>query len=119
MEVAVNLRKKFMGWVRDITDPGYSILASKTAPLSQEEAEFVEIYENTFTLHSLSILTTIPGTVYFYHYYKAVRRQPIDEKRVRWARRGIIVFSPLAIALVSTAWLYEKVSSFEPRLREI
>jgi hypothetical protein len=41
MDIAVSLRKKFMKWVRNVTDPGYYILTSKTAPLSQEEAEFV------------------------------------------------------------------------------
>lgn len=113
----MSLRRKYMSWVRNVTDPGYYILASKTAPLSPEETEFVEIYENTFALHSFSILTTIPGTVYFYHYYKAMRKQPLDEKRIKWARKGVAIFSPLALACVFTAWSYEKYSSFESKLK--
>jgi Na+/H+ antiporter NhaD/arsenite permease-like protein len=72
----------------------------------------VEVYENTFTLHSLSILATIPGTVYFYHYHKAMRKQPVDQKRLNWARRGVFIFSPLALALVITAFTYEKYNRF-------
>jgi hypothetical protein len=36
MDIAVRLRKKYMGWVRDVTDPGYYILTAKTSPLSPE-----------------------------------------------------------------------------------
>lgn len=48
-----------------------------------------------------------------------MRKQPLDEKRLRWARRGVVVFSPLAIALVVTAWSYEKYNNFEARLKEM
>ena len=119
MDFSVAMRKKYMSWVLGVTDPGYYILKLKKAPLSKEEAEFVEIYENTFSMHSLSILSTVPGTVYFYHYYKAMRKSPVDEKRLRWAKRGVMVFSPFAIALVATAWAYEKYHEFEPKLKEI
>jgi hypothetical protein len=119
IDFVVAIRKKYMNWVQGVTDPGYYILKIKTNPLSPEETEFVEIYENTFALHSTSILATIPGTIYFYHYYRALKKQPLDEKRIKWARRGVMAFSPLAIALVFTAWTYERVSGFEPKLKEI
>jgi hypothetical protein len=34
MEILVGLRKKYMNWVKDITDPGYYILSQKQSRLS-------------------------------------------------------------------------------------
>jgi hypothetical protein len=48
-----------------------------------------------------------------------MKKQPIDEKRLRWAKRGIVLFTPFALALVFTAYSYEKYNSFEPKLKEI
>jgi hypothetical protein len=41
MEFAIGIRKKYMNWVQNITDPGYYILKTKNAPLSMEESDFV------------------------------------------------------------------------------
>jgi len=64
------------------------------------------------------MFATIPGSVYFYHYYRAMKKPaPIDEKRVKWARRGVMIFAPMAMALVITAWTYEKTNHFENKLK--
>ena len=41
MEFAIGVRKKYMNWIQNVTDPGYYILKTKTATLSTEESEFV------------------------------------------------------------------------------
>ena len=102
-----------------VTDPGYYILKKKTAPLTDEEKDFIELYENTFVLHLTSIAGTITGSIYFYHYWKAQRQIPLDEARLRWARRRLIFIFPVATALAFTAWTYEKMNRFESRLKEI
>jgi hypothetical protein len=75
------------------------------------------MYENTFTLHALSIVSTIPGTIFFYHYLKTAKSTPIDPKKLLWAKRGMLAFSPLSMAFVLTAWSYEKYHRFEGRLK--
>jgi hypothetical protein len=105
--------------VGDFLDPGYYILAHKRCPLSEEEQAFSEIYANSICLHSLNLVLTVPAGVYYFHYFRASRANPIDDKRLRWAQRRMLVFLPLCFATMATAYWYEKTSDFGPRLREI
>lgn len=75
------------------------------------------MYENIFTLHCVSIISTIPGTIFLFHYLKTAFTTPIDPKKLRWAKRGMAGFLPISMACVSTAWSYEKYHRFEGRLK--
>ena len=65
----------------------------------------------------MSLFLTIPSTVYMFHYFRAKRKNPIDEKRLKWAGRRLFVIAPLAVSLSFTAWTYEKTNRFEQRLK--
>lgn len=115
----IKLRDRFLNSCSDFVEPGYYILSHKTNPLSQEEAQFKEIYANTFAIHCLSIAFSVPGAVYYYHYFKAARKSPVDEKRLTWARRRMLVFVPLALSLSFTGYLYESTNHFRDRMKAI
>jgi hypothetical protein len=115
----IKLRDRFIRACSDYLEPGYYILANKTNPLSKEEEEFKEIYANTFTMHCLSIIFSIPGAVYYYHYFRASRKSPVDIKRQAWARRRMIIFVPFALALSLTGYMYETRNHFKDRMNAI
>jgi hypothetical protein len=50
------------------------ILKRKTTPLSQEESEFTQMYENVICMHVFTMFTSIPSCLYYFAYYNAVQR---------------------------------------------
>jgi hypothetical protein len=105
-EAAISLRKQFMSSIFSITDEGYKIVQTKTIPLSPEESEFAEIYETTFSLHSLSIITSIPALYYYYRYSRAAKTNPPNPVLFKLARRGLMITAPIPIFFLAVAWGY-------------
>ena len=87
-------------------------MSEKKNNLSTEEAEFVEIYENTVCLHTSSIVLTLPAAFYNFQLYKASKTHPINEYRFNWAKRRTLLFVPLCFSVLFTAYWYEKSNDF-------
>ena len=65
------------------------------------------------------MFASFPGCLYVFAYYNAMRKTPINEKRIIWAKRRILFFIPLSIIAVVSANSYDWYNDFHKRMEEI